>query len=131
MLTQPDQAVGREELPSPAEETFNKMDNLIHWRLVRWARRRHPNKSPKWCANRYWQRINERNEFAATVKTAEGPFTKKLLKLADTEIVRHEKIKADYNPFDPSWEAYGEKLSPGGHPNCPTHGHPNCSTWPG
>lgn len=96
--------------PVVAKETFNKMDNLIHWRLVRWARRRHPNKFPKWCANRYWQRINERNEFAATVKTAEGPFTKKLLKLADTEIVRHEKIKADYNPFDPSWEAYGEKL---------------------
>ncbi|KAF5293945.1 hypothetical protein FQA39_LY19369 [Lamprigera yunnana] len=34
----------------------------------------------------------------------------KLLKLADTEIVRHEKIKGDFNPFDPSWEAYGEQL---------------------
>jgi len=31
--------------PVVAKETFNKMDNLIYWRLVRWARRRHPNKS--------------------------------------------------------------------------------------
>ena len=34
----------------------------------------------------------------------------KLLKLADTEIVRHEKIKGEYNPFDPVWEVYGEEL---------------------
>ena len=32
------------------------------------------------------------------------------MKLADTEIVRHEKIKGDYNPFDPNWEVYGETL---------------------
>ncbi|WP_284214203.1 HNH endonuclease signature motif containing protein, partial [Comamonas jiangduensis] len=58
----------------------------------------------------YWQRIDDRDEFAATVKTAEGSRTWKLLKLADTEIVRHKKIKGEYNPFDPAWEEYGEKL---------------------
>ena len=96
--------------PVVAKETFSRVDSLINWRLVRWAKRRHPNKSWSWCKRRYWQRINDRGEFAATVKTAEGSRTWKLLKLADTAIVRHEKIKGDYNPFDPAWEVYGEKL---------------------
>ncbi|BCX52941.1 group II intron reverse transcriptase/maturase [Comamonas thiooxydans] len=96
--------------PVVAKETFSRMDSLIYWRLVRWTRRRHPNKSHPWCKSRYWQRIKDRDEFAATVKTADGPLTTKLLKLADTEIVRHEKIKGEYNPFDPVWEVYGEEL---------------------
>ena len=96
--------------PVVAKETFSRMDSLIYWRLVRWTRRRHPNKSHPWCKSRYWRRIKERDEFAATVKKADGPLMIKLLKLADTEIVRHEKIKGEYNPFDPVWEGYGEEL---------------------
>lgn len=30
--------------------------------------------------------------------------------LADMKIVRHVKVKGDYNPFHPDWQAYGEKL---------------------
>ncbi|WP_336580132.1 group II intron reverse transcriptase/maturase [Alcaligenes sp. CHO6] len=96
--------------PVVAKETFSRMDNLIYWRLVRWTRRRHPNKSRPWCHRRYWQSIAGRNEFAATIWTEEGSFPITLLKLADTEIVRHEKIKGEYNPFDSSWEVYGEQL---------------------
>lgn len=96
--------------PVVAKEAFSRMDNLIYWRLVRWTRRRHPNKSRPWRQRRYWQRIDNRDEFAATVKTADGSLTSTLLKLADTVIVRHEKIKGDYNPFDPGWEVYGETL---------------------
>ena len=96
--------------PVVAKEAFSRMDSLIYWRLMRWSRRRHPNKSRSWCKSRYWQRIKERDEFAATVRAEGGSRTWKLLKLADTEIVRHEKIKGEYNPFDPAWEVYGEKL---------------------
>ena len=96
--------------PAVAKEAFSRMDSLIYWRLMRWSRRRHPNKSRSWCKSRYWQRIKERDEFAATVRAEGGSRTWKLLKLADTEIVRHEKIKGEYNPFDPAWEVYGEKL---------------------
>ena len=96
--------------PVVAKETFSRLDSLIFWRLVRWAKRRHPNKSRMWCANRYWKRINDRGEFAATVKKAEEPYTMKLVQLADTAIVRHKKIKGEYNPFDPNWEMYGEVL---------------------
>lgn len=96
--------------PVVAKETFSRMDSLIYWRLLRWARRRHPRKSRPWCKGRYWQSTGGRTVFAATIKTADGPLTKKLTRLSDTEIVRHQKIKGEYNPFDPKWEAYGEDL---------------------
>ena len=96
--------------PVVAKEAFSRMDSLIYWRLARWARRRHPNKPLSWCIGRYWQRTKDRSEFAANVKVAESSCTIKLLKLADTKIVRHVKIKKEYNPFDPQWEKYGEEL---------------------
>ena len=85
--------------PVVAKEAFSRMDSLIYWRLMRWSRRRHPNKSRSWCKSRYWQRIKERDEFAATVRAEGGSRTWKLLKLADTEIVRHEKIKGGVQPL--------------------------------
>ena len=97
--------------PVVAKETFSRLDSLIHWRLTRWARRRHPKKAPTWCAQKYWAHLDGRSEFVAVKDTETGE--KKLVRLgqlADTVITRHQKIKGDYNPFDPRWEAYGEEL---------------------
>jgi RNA-directed DNA polymerase len=33
-----------------------------------------------------------------------------LYQLADTKIVRHQKVDGKYNPFDPAWFAYAERL---------------------
>ena len=33
-----------------------------------------------------------------------------LHQLADTKIVRHQKVSGDFNPFDPEWVLYGEQL---------------------
>jgi RNA-directed DNA polymerase len=97
--------------PVVAKATFRRMDNLIYWRTTRWARRRHPNKEPSWCVQKYWKRQGDRLEFAADWKMGDGSMhTIKLYRLADTQIVRHQKIKGDYNPFDPKWEVYGEEL---------------------
>ena len=93
-----------------AKETFSRLDSLIHWRLVRWARRRHPNKRKTWSRQKYWRRHEEREEFAAVCKTEEGQRMVRLYRLADTPIIRHQKIKGEYNPFDPAWELYGESL---------------------
>lgn len=97
--------------PVVAKATFNKLDSLIYWRLVRWTKRRHPKKSSTWNSLKYWKTVGDRSEFAAAQKTDDGE--KRLLRLyrlADTAIVRHQKIKGDYNPFDPLWEMYGEEL---------------------
>ena len=97
--------------PVVAKETFSKLDSLLWWRLTRWARRRHPTKNPKWVAGKYWLTIEGRPEFAVRTPAKDGtPKWVRLYRLADTEIVRHQKVKGDYSPFDPKWEAYGEDL---------------------
>ncbi|WOB06252.1 group II intron reverse transcriptase/maturase [Piscinibacter gummiphilus] len=97
--------------PVVAKETFRRLDSLLWWRLTRWARRRHPKKSPRWVTEKYWSRIEGRSEFAARIRSDEGEARwARLYRLADTEIVRHRKVMGGYNPFDPEWEAYGEDL---------------------
>ena len=97
--------------PVVAKETFSRIDSLLWWRLTRWARRRHPKKSPRWVAAKYWPTVEGRIEFAARVRSEDGePQWVRLYRLADTEIVRHRKVMGGYNPFDPRWEAYGEDL---------------------
>jgi RNA-directed DNA polymerase len=97
--------------PVVAKETFSKLDSLLWWRLTRWARRRHPKKSPRWVAEKYWPTVEGRTEFATRIRSKGGkPQWVRLYRLADTEIVRHRKVKGGYNPFDPEWEAYGEDL---------------------
>ena len=97
--------------PVVAKETFSKLDSLLWWRVTRWARRRHPKKSPTWTTAKYWSTIDGRSEFAARVPSDDGePRWIRLYRLADTPIVRHKKVKGDYNPFDPQWEMYGEEL---------------------
>ena len=101
-----------------AKQTFSKLDFQIKWKLMRWGLRRHPRKSKLWVKERYWRKPDTRWEFASDVltndKSIDGAstlaWTLYLYKLSDTKIVRHVKIKGDYNPFDPAWEEYGEGL---------------------
>jgi RNA-directed DNA polymerase len=92
----------RHHQPVAAKETFSKLDPLLRWRLTRWARRRHPKKTPRWAAEKYWPTVAGRTEFAARVRSGDGePQWVRLYRLADAEIARHRKVKGGYNPFDP------------------------------
>jgi RNA-directed DNA polymerase len=94
-----------------AKATFTTLDNQIYWRLMRWGLRRHPRKTEKWVLNHYWQHPGTRWDFAVTSRHNKGKQVRSALyRLADTKIVRHLKIKGDYNPFDPQWFIYSEKL---------------------
>lgn len=94
-----------------AKATFSKLDHLIFWRLMRWGRRTHPRKTAKWVFTHHWKRVGDRNEFVAnTTDRWDQPVQLRLYRLADTPIVRHVKVKGNYNPFDPADLAYGEQL---------------------
>ena len=95
-----------------AKKTFSTLDNQIYWRLMRWGLRRHPRKTRKWVLERYWTRMNDRWDFGGGSNKKRGKTigTALLNKLADTPIVRHMKIKGEYNPYDPEWMVYGEEL---------------------
>jgi len=77
--------------PIVASEIFNKLDSRIWGMLWHWAKRRHPKKSNKWIADKYWHSIGSKNWVFS-----DG--TKQLKFLSDTKIVRHIKLKLDMNP---------------------------------
>lgn len=91
-----------------AGETFQKVDHLIWKQLWQWARRRHPHKPLTWVKDRYFAREGARNwVFRAEVDGDEGSSTYvRLVKASDVPIRRHRKIRAEANPFDPSWDSY-------------------------
>ncbi len=94
-----------------AKATFSKMDAMIYWRLMRWGLRRHPRKSREWVYAHYWHTLGTRREFLAkSTNHRNERVLLRLYRLADTKIVRHVKVKGEYNPYDPAWEVYGEEL---------------------
>jgi RNA-directed DNA polymerase len=98
--------------PVVAKQAFSRMESLIFWRLMRWAKRRHPTKNADWIRRKYWRTIGNRNwVFACNVEIKKGmKGTMELYQLASTAIERHTKIKGAFNPYDPTWEMYGETL---------------------
>lgn len=94
-----------------ATVAFERADAQLFNALWRWAKRRHPKKPRKWIAAKYWQPIDNRQwVFADNLRNGtDETDTVKLIYCTDTPIKRHIKVKADYNPFDPAWEAYGEQ----------------------
>lgn len=93
-----------------SKETFSYICFRVWQYLWRWAKRRHPGKSKKWVADRYFKTINGRKwTFATYMKDRKGK--DKLLSLyniADTTIERHIKVKADASPDDPTLKEYWE-----------------------
>ncbi len=98
--------------PVVAKQAYSRMESLLFWRLMRWARRRHPMKSADWIRRRYWRTVEGRNwVFAADINAKDGgKDVVELYSLANTPIERHRKIKGAYQPYDPQWEMYGETL---------------------
>ena len=75
-----------------SKEVFNNLDNRMWNMLWRWAKRRHPNKSRTWVANKYWHTEGSRRWVFSTG-------TIRLKRFSDTKIVRHISLKLDKNPY--------------------------------
>lgn len=73
-----------------AKRTFSTMDYQMSHKLVRWAQRRHPNKTVGWQFRRYWRKQKTRMNFS----DGETP----LICHVDTPIVRHVKVKGNKSP---------------------------------
>lgn len=98
--------------PVVAKEAFSKLDNLIFWRIWRWAKRRHPKKSADWIRNKYFRSIGRRNwVFAYPYKNGKGERQfRRLYGLAETAIVRHKRLPGEYQPYDATQELRWEAL---------------------
>jgi RNA-directed DNA polymerase len=75
-----------------SKSIFSKIDSRIWNMLWKWAKRRHPHKSKKWIANKYWQTIGKRKWIFASGNI-------QLKYLSNTRIIRTIPIKLDKNPY--------------------------------
>jgi len=106
-----------------AKRTFSQLDFYIHYRLRRWATRRHPKKSQAWKQRKYFSAADQPWVFSARVHTKKGESrVLKLYRMASTKIERHIKVQGAANPYDPNYTEYFDQrrcfawrvLQPGG-----------------
>ena len=93
-----------------AKKAFCYVDYQVFNALWRWAKRRHPNKGRRWVRHRYWSTIGS-SEWGFADWEMDRLGEKKrwtLMRASEVSIRRYVKVRADYNPFDPDHEAYGE-----------------------
>jgi RNA-directed DNA polymerase len=89
-----------------SKKAFNDVDNALFQTLWRWAKRRHPNRSRWWIADKYFRTVGSyRWVFHGEVNGKD--YT--LRKVGRIPIQRHIKVKAEANPYDPKWEPYFER----------------------
>jgi RNA-directed DNA polymerase len=91
-----------------SKETFGYVDHCIFRNLIKWIRRRHPNKKWKWLRNHYFRNEGFRTwSFFASMRTTRGEFrTIDRLLASKIKIVRHAKIRSQANPYDKNWQEY-------------------------
>lgn len=91
-----------------SKETFRYVDYCIFKALMRWIKRRHPNKSKGWWIRKYFRSQGLRNWiFSAPVKGRDGkPSFLDLFNASYLPIRRHVKIRCDANPHDPAYDQY-------------------------
>jgi RNA-directed DNA polymerase len=94
-----------------SKRTFGRVDHTIFFSLWQWARRRHPNKNPRWFKSKYFERRGDRDwSFFGESCDDEGrPKKVWLFHAKSTPIKRHVKVKGEANPYDPTYETYFEE----------------------
>jgi RNA-directed DNA polymerase len=98
-----------------SKRTFDRLDYHVFWQLLRWAKRRHPNKSAAWKRRKYFSAAAKPGLFSVRLKT--GGSQSRVLTLytaASTVIQRHIKVRGAANPYDPSYTTYFERRRPQG-----------------
>jgi RNA-directed DNA polymerase len=94
-----------------SKRAFSRLTNLTFYRLWRWAKRRHSNKSGKWIARKYWHRDQGSWRFAAS----NGP---PLYLHTKMPIRRHTKIRGTKTPYDGDWVYWVRRMAR--YPGLPT-----------
>jgi RNA-directed DNA polymerase len=78
-----------------SKEIFCSIDYQIWWKLYRWAKRRHPNKTDRWALRRYFStRGNWKTVFT------ERKTQNTLARMATIPIKRYTKVKGEMRVYD-------------------------------
>jgi RNA-directed DNA polymerase len=95
-----------------AGSAYRKVGMVLWHSLWRWAKRRHPNKSPTWIVDRYWHRLGRHSWCFAVLSGSNAQRSRsaevRLVNPTEIPIRRYVKVKSDANPFDLHWRGYFE-----------------------
>jgi RNA-directed DNA polymerase len=90
-----------------AKAIFDKLEYYVHYKLWRWATRRHPRKSQAWKKRKYFSAAGKAGVFSVKVHRATGASrVLKLYSIASTKIERHIKVRGAANPYDSHYTEY-------------------------
>ena len=98
-----------------SKETFSEIDHIVYQQLLAWAKRTHPGTPVKGIVRKCWQTVGKNHWVFATKESNE--ITTRLLKQAETPIVRHEKVKGEASPYDGNLVYWSTRRK--NHPECP------------
>lgn len=98
-----------------SKETFSEIDHIVYQQLLAWAKRTHPRTPVKGIVKKCWQTVGRNHWVFATKEGNE--ITTRLLKHAETPIVRHEKVKGEASPYDGNLVYWSTRRK--NHPECP------------
>ena len=90
-------------------KAFWNADRAIHYQLLRWAKRTHPNKPYRWLRQKYFSHAGRFGFFARKrTRTGESQVLR-LHSTRQTAIERHIKVRGEANPYDPAYTEYFER----------------------
>ncbi len=93
-----------------ASRAFYCADAVIFNALMRWARRRHPNKGPGWIKKKYFTLTGRKWVFSCKSKEQRGKYKiHELFKTSAAKLYRYIKIKGKAYPFNPEYQGYFEQ----------------------
>ena len=93
-----------------SKRIFSQEDSFVVLRLLRWAKRRHPNKPMKWVVRKYWRLEAGQWDFA----TKDGVW---LARHSHRPIRWHIKVQGHKSPYDGDWSYWATRT--GRHPELP------------
>ena len=90
-----------------SKKTFAVIDNFTHWKLRKWLRHTHPNKSQSWIKRTYFSKmVRDRQDNWVFGDAQTGRY---LIRLSWLPIQRHILIKHGVSPDDPELRKYWKK----------------------
>lgn len=93
-----------------AKKSFCRVDRYVQASLLRWAKRRHPNKTYGWIRRKYFSAAGVVGDFSIRQRMADGASRlRRLYRIGRTKIERHIKVRAEANPYDAAYHEYFEK----------------------
>ena len=95
---------------SVCSKAFSRIDWMINDKLMRWAKRKHTNKSKHWIMEKYFNSpVAPKGVFIARTKNKLKQTVRyHLYKASQTKVSRYIKVKSKANPFMKQDEVYFE-----------------------